>query len=301
MRSIAIIGAGPVGVELAAEVANVTRSLRSGSEITLVASPRGVLPGLPRRAGRYATQHLRKLGVRVVYGRYKPRTPNPQDRRPITYVDANASPKLADISAIIADIAIDCTGPRPPPDTPFTVTSQGWIAAQSTLQAKGLSRVFVAGDVAEIEGRSGGRRNLSYGSSRTAISAEESGRIAACNIITLLQASRTGRQLQLLRFPQDAFPLGNYPSMIVVSLYKNDAVLCLGPLSLHGRVAAKMKAMIEAINVSVAQGNRSAQIASSVLRKIGYVTAIVLTVIVRGVENVTSRTNTAFRGNLRTQ
>lgn len=77
--SIAIIGAGATGVELAAELHNVTRQLaiyglddnatRRAVDITIVEAAKRLLPALPDRLARTTAKQLEQLGIHLLLGR----------------------------------------------------------------------------------------------------------------------------------------------------------------------------------------------------------------------------------------
>lgn len=77
--SIAIIGAGATGVELAAELHNVTqqfaiyglddRALRRAVEITIIEGAQNLLPALPKRLANTTAKQLGKLGIHLLLGR----------------------------------------------------------------------------------------------------------------------------------------------------------------------------------------------------------------------------------------
>lgn len=180
---------------------------------------------------------------------------------------SKAGPKVVTLDRgidLIADVVLDCTGASSSRSTGGPIVSlgakphyNGAIVVEPTLQLPqpGLSHIFVAGDAAYIPGE------LEFGShgkgcEKTAYGAEASGIVVAKNIESLLNRKR---RLSLRRYPDNAFPLQRFPRLFVISLYKYDGILCLGPVVITGITAAVVKALIESLGTSAARGNVLAQ------------------------------------------
>lgn len=140
---IHVIGGGPVGVELAAEL---TYLISPAAKLKLYTTKRGILPKLSHRARKYAKKKLEKLGVDIIIS---------QD---------NESQNNESTSSTL--LRIDCTGSKP--QQPDLMTNLQEIT--KSLQSKRNRRVFVAGDVL---------RNYE----NSAMIAISSGTLAARNII----------------------------------------------------------------------------------------------------------------------
>lgn len=280
-----IIGAGPVGVELAAEIANFIHEKGLNTIITLASSARGILPKLPRRAGEYAEKQLRKMGARVTCGRFVPKGHNSEGKTIFENSEAPASDKNE--TALVADLVIECTGARPltVPDMLATAAG-GWTQVRSTLQLEAMSHVFAAGDAISLSPAPGDEGSADHVVSKTAFVAEESGYIAARNVLTLIHARRTGTTQDMRHFPRDAFPFGALPCLYVVSLYKWDAVLCIGPLVICGGVAALMKTFVEYSNISAGRGNIVAHWVVGFSKTLGFLFAALITFVMPAIGNL---------------
>lgn len=140
-KKILIIGAGLVGVEMAAEIV----SHFPGKEVTLIHSQSTVINRFPKKAVRYAEDFLRSRGVTIICGE---RVVGHKNQVFIT--DMNRE--------IGADLAFLCTGIQP--NSGFLkdnfadcVTPLGYVRTNDFLQLQGdivYPNIFVAGDVADV-------------------------------------------------------------------------------------------------------------------------------------------------------
>lgn len=275
-----IIGAGPIGVELAAELICLVRG-ESVARITLAASPRGLLPRFPKRAGEYARTWLEQRGVRILLARLKPGQRQPGGV--LQYQD-NADPPVV----VTPDLVFDCTGAKDNGATAALVAgglcdasllqSDGSLMVLDTLQLAESPHVLVAGDASRVPGELdlGG-----LGCEKTAYAAEESGKLAARNVTMLMRSDNLIRQQpkRLYRYPLDAFPRGKFPRLVVVSLYKYHGILCLGPLVIPGVLPCIVKLAIELFGVSAAESDNIAALLFRFLERIAYLLAIIFTFI----------------------
>lgn len=270
-----IIGAGPIGVELAAELICLVKG-ESVARITLAASPRGLLPRFPKRAGEYARIWLERRGVRILLARLKQGLCLPGGR--FQYQDKSIPPVV-----VTPDLVFDCTGAKDNGATAALVAggvcdasllqADGSLMVLDTLQLPASPHVFVAGDASRVSGELelGG-----LGCEKTAYAAEESGKLAARNVTMLMKSDNviTHQPKRLYRYPVDAFPRGKFPRLVVVSLYKYHGILCLGPLVIPGVLPCIVKFTIELFGVSAAETDNIAALVFRFLEKIAYLLAI---------------------------
>lgn len=101
-RHIAIVGAGPVGTELAGEIATA----RPDVQITLIAAGPNPMPDLPERLGRALMNRLHRLGVKVITHRTAPGI--------AAGMDAQDGPLgLSDGQDVAADLVLPALGAIP--------------------------------------------------------------------------------------------------------------------------------------------------------------------------------------------
>ena len=133
--SVAILGGGPVGVELAGEIA----SAFPGKPTTLVERRGELLPALGRAAGRKARRVLQSLGVTVLAGA-------PGEVR-------NGAIVLGDGRTVPAHLFFQALGVKHDPDLlrthfPEAVEDSGRVRVDDWLRLTGSPNVFVIGDAA---------------------------------------------------------------------------------------------------------------------------------------------------------
>ena len=143
--SIAIIGGGATGVELAADMHNVVQRLREfGFEhfskerlsVSVIEAAPGLLPRLPPRIGASVEQELERIGVRV---------------RTNTMVARVAKDAVytKDDEAIDADISVWAAGVKAPDwlaNSGFPVDRLGRIEVDEALNVRGYDNIMAIGD-----------------------------------------------------------------------------------------------------------------------------------------------------------
>lgn len=143
-KSVAIVGAGAVGTELAGEIA----SAHPSKDVTLISSDDRLFPMYPARLGDQLKRKLEHLGVSIVFG---------QKAQDLQSVDMpfNGSVALADGRVISADLVFPVIGSKPQskllealPGVAFGPS--GRVKTDRWMRPAGLSNVFVAGDIADL-------------------------------------------------------------------------------------------------------------------------------------------------------
>ena len=142
----AVVGGGPAGVEISANLLRLLKDNRGKGEITLVAAKK-LLDGAPEKAHRLAVASLARRGVRIVEG---------------AQVKAVERQKvlLNDGEAIAMDIAFIAIGIRPSPlfrDSGIPTGPDGGMLVNSHLQSVAYPELFGGGDCISLEGRPAGQ------------------------------------------------------------------------------------------------------------------------------------------------
>ncbi|GLA63361.1 hypothetical protein AtubIFM54640_004502 [Aspergillus tubingensis] len=148
-KRITVIGAGPIGVEIAGELGDlITPSSPSSSsegesrkEITLISSTPRILPTLKPSASETATSLLTNKGVRVL-----------TDRKVISVSSKEQGGyelKLNNGETLETDIYIPTIGVLPNSSyIPREVLDErGWVRVDSELKVEGVEGVYAAGDI----------------------------------------------------------------------------------------------------------------------------------------------------------
>lgn len=268
-KKVLILGGGAVGVELAAEIIghNIqkrqkSRNRNSSVTVTIVDAQPALVPLFPRTVGAYAEDWLTKHGAELRLGESLK-----------SWNDRSCT--LADGTVLHADIVYVCFGNRPNSepiasahlsttmeekkdertsrDVPFfTMTRRRNVAVRDTLQIVITNDInddtyttswFACGDVASPP----------TNDEKQAFQAEMQGKVAAKNVIKLLESKRQG-QYRLLRYPQDIAGADRIPLVFVLSLGKYDGVLGFNNMCISGPLAAVVKWVLEYSKVSHMRG-----------------------------------------------
>ncbi|WP_170335964.1 NAD(P)/FAD-dependent oxidoreductase [Ruegeria arenilitoris] len=142
--SVAIVGAGAVGTELAGEIS----AAQPGKTITLISSDDTLFPKYPAGFGTQLKRKLERLGVTVILGQ------RVQDLR---HLDRpyEGSVTLADGSVITADLVFPVIGSKPQTSLVqslpgVTSGTAGRVETDKWLRPSDYPNVFVAGDIANV-------------------------------------------------------------------------------------------------------------------------------------------------------
>lgn len=135
-KNLLIIGGGPIGVELAGEVAD----RYSDKKITLAHASDRLLPALPEKAGHKAAKKLRELGVHVLLN---------------TRVEAKNGTYLVQGSneSFGSDVVIMATGIQTkgiPVDGDSSLNDKNQLRVDHHLRVVGRENVFAVGDVNDV-------------------------------------------------------------------------------------------------------------------------------------------------------
>ncbi|MGL5810141.1 MAG: FAD-dependent oxidoreductase [Nocardioides sp.] len=145
-RSVLVLGAGPVGLELAGEVKAAHPAL-----VVAVSDPGStVVPGPvgDRFRGRLRGE-LERLGI-ALHLETTVRLPGRHGAALARPFDGEAS--VLDGEALTADVVLVAFGrvPAPPVVTADALTEKGWIRVDRTLRVAGYTRVFAIGDATDL-------------------------------------------------------------------------------------------------------------------------------------------------------
>lgn len=142
-QSVAIVGAGAVGSELAGEIATAYPQ----KSVTLISSDAQLFPAYPRKLGARLQAKLEGKGVSVILGQ------RATDLAQISKPYAGAV-TLTDGRTIKADLIFPVIGAKPDATVLDTLpgvtrTPAGRVETDKWLRAAGQANIFVAGDVAD--------------------------------------------------------------------------------------------------------------------------------------------------------
>ena len=142
-RSIAIVGAGPVGVELAGEIASVMREKR----ITLISATQTLFPDYPPALGRRLQKDFKRLGVNLRLG--------VRATGPVDTGGPGAGPvQLSDGTIVEADLVFQVTGARAKADLLTAIQGvrtkpSGRVIVDGWLRPTDRPNLFALGDVVD--------------------------------------------------------------------------------------------------------------------------------------------------------
>jgi len=202
--SIALLGAGLVGVEFAAEIA----SKHPDKQVWLLDLAGRVLPTLPVEASRRAAAKLERLGVKLSLGG-KSSVKNNQILHP-------------NGEKVKVDLVLRCFGLRPQTGLVSDEKLKGklGVEVQDDLRVEGYKTpVFAAGDVIDMSRR---------GVTKTGFMAEELGDLAAKNLAKVLKKGGGTKTVQKLYGTEKA------PVVAAVSLGKDCGMIVINNLVLGG-------------------------------------------------------------------
>lgn len=142
-RTVAIIGAGAVGTELAGEIA----SAMPNKKITLISSDGTLFPSLPAKLGKSLETKLLTLGVEVVFGERAAQIPD-------GITPSGGAVTLSSGREIRADLIFPAVGARLSTDLVAGLpgakrADDGRILTDQWMRPSSYPNVFAAGDIAD--------------------------------------------------------------------------------------------------------------------------------------------------------
>lgn len=213
---IAVVGAGPSGVEYSLNIAQLLalRAPEAGWRLTLLEGRGRLLPTLSPAAGRLAGRVLvaHDVSVRV--------------NAAVQHVQSNRL-VLERGETVPFDLAVVATGGRCDEliaKSGLATDERGALRVDRTLQADGHAGVFAAGDCAAVRGT----RSL-----RTGALARAQGPVLAANLLASLGGGRR-RRFQ-----------GPWRGCLLISLGQDEALLSLPHTALAGRWALRLKRRLD--------------------------------------------------------
>lgn len=227
--SVVIVGGGPVGVELAAEV--VSRFKRGAKKVITVVTSRDTLlgPEFTDSTINYCTKWLVSRGVDI---RYLSKG----------HITEKESVRLTSGEILRADVIYDCTGGSANSD--YLVGEEGAvygtrkrIIVNDFLQVQDevyRQRVFAAGDVMEVFGKP---------DVKLAFTAEIGGHLAAHNVAAAIM----GKELH--SYPKGIVGVDSIPTVYCVSLGKSYASLGFQTITMNGLMPSFSKWVIETTKI----------------------------------------------------
>ncbi|KAK4052464.1 hypothetical protein OIV83_002266 [Microbotryomycetes sp. JL201] len=177
--SILVVGAGPVGIEFAGEVA----AQYPDKQVTLVSGSDTLLPDFKPSVGNSLSEQLQKLGVKVVYG-----TKVDVDGLDTGKIDSRSF-NLGQAGTVQADYILIATGNKPNTSLvsqydSAAVNSAGLVKVQPTLQLVSHDNMFAIGDVTDVQ-----ETKLAYNS-------EAHVPVIVSNVLSLIKQSATSKTLK---------------------------------------------------------------------------------------------------------
>ena len=217
-ETIAIVGSGPVGVELAAEIVG---KYGIGKKVTMFSRSARILPQMEPKASAYALSWLERSGN----------------------FDLVVEEEEASEGALESfDLVYRCFGSAANVNFrfPFRLSDSGAIRCRKTMQSTDDDAIFALGDCAELE----------EDSDKTAFAADAQAVVVAKNILALVR----GEEEAMVEFPGDVcFGSDRFPLVMCTSLYKSSGILQQNSLVLHGRLGALAKRIIEGFQLRIAR------------------------------------------------
>ena len=221
-QSVLIIGGGPVGVELAAEIASVCPETR----VSLVTSGGTLCSSLPPCVGQIARRWLEGHGVKLVL-------------HAAVVVADETSCTLCDGRTLHADVVYRCVGgtPNSEPLRPLLgaeFDGAGRVVVNEHLQVANVANVYATGDLMVQAKKSASCTHSGLGHT-----AELSAHLAAANV------RRHARGEPLATYPQGVVGAANAPRIYCVSLGEASGILVFNGIAISGMLAAVTKRLIE--------------------------------------------------------
>ncbi len=140
-QTLAVLGGGAAGTEIAAALAHRARQAELKLKLTLITGRAGLLPDLPKAVRRLMRRRLMALGVRVIEADAESVRPNA--------VTIHAA---GEFHADFMIASIGTAAARWPAEAGLKCNSRGFIEVNAHLQSVSHPFVFAAGDCASMVG-----------------------------------------------------------------------------------------------------------------------------------------------------
>lgn len=231
--AVVVVGAGPVGVEMAAAVAETF----PGKKVTLVCSGERVLDAFAVKASEIAAAWLLENGVTILYNERvvdwgtatSESKGNANTAAAATAAGDSGTAVVTDKGTSLTGLLFKCLGGKPNTSAFATnspaikLTSNGAILVESTLQVQGMPNILAAGDV------------CSTTEEKTANYADYAGMVAAANVKMLINGKE---EKELMKFPAGYFKgQEKLPFASGASLGKSNGVLQIGESDIQSGAA----------------------------------------------------------------
>jgi len=234
-QSVLILGGGPVGVELAAEIVAAFPAKR----VSLITAGPALCATLPPHVGAVSARWLRARGATVLLNSRATRV----DERTVL---------LEDGSRLQADLVYSCLGGGVPNSAavrsslPASVDARGRVVVDKHLRVRGAGgRVLAMGDVMVLAGCS----DLKLGHT-----AELNAQVAAANVLRTHAALAAARpEPRLEAYPFGAVGAAVAPRVFCVSLGEANGALAFNGVVISGVLAAVAKRIIEWTKVAACE------------------------------------------------
>lgn len=219
--TIAVVGAGPTGVELAGQIVELSRRVLKSNfrtfdparaRVVLLDAVDTVLPTFPESLRRHAHGDLRRLGVDIQLGTRV--TGVDEDGLDVVHPDGSPGRIEARTKVWAAGVKASALGAHLAEKSGSTVDRSGRVAVLADCTLPGHPEVFVIGDLMSLGNLPG-----------VAEVAMQSGRHAARTIVRRLRGDATTRE----------FRYHDLGTMATVSRFR--AVASLGPVHIGGAAA----------------------------------------------------------------
>ena len=282
-KRVLILGGGAVGVELAAEILDHNNT-SSRTSVTIVDARPALVPLFPRSVGAYAEDWLTRRGAELLLG---------ESLR--SWNDRSCT--MTDGTVVHADVVYVCFGNRPNSEMVtgssesninsnsknnttsnrlFSLTRRRNVIVNDTLQLVVNNDTDNDGD-GDGDGDDNGYSDTPWfacgdvaspptNDEKQAFQAEMQGKLAARNVIKLLESSSSSsseatatntnqdNKPNLLRYPSDIAGADRIPLVYVLSLGQYDGVLGFNDFCILGPLAAIVKWILEHTKVSQMRG-----------------------------------------------
>jgi NADH dehydrogenase len=227
LLTFVVVGAGPTGVEMAGQIAELARHTMVGTyrnidsrdaQVILLDAAPAVLPPFGEKLGTAAAKSLSKRGVQVQLGA----AVTSVDAEGLIVRDKDGSERRIDATCKVwsAGVAASPLGAQLAAQTDSEIDRAGRIHVQPDLSLRGYRNVFVVGDMMNLDQLPG-----------VAQVAIQTGRYAAQQIVADAKARAAGK-LQPERRP---FVYTDKGSMATIARFQ--AVAKIGPIELTGLIA----------------------------------------------------------------